>query len=61
MVIFEGDPSGSLNKKGMAVISDWNYSVWARNPSEIPQFLVSVYGDMPTMTNIGMHKSHIEY
>ena len=33
-----GDPSGSPSKSGMAVISDRNYNVWARDPLGIPQF-----------------------
>ena len=64
MAIFEGDPSGSPNKNGMTVISDGNYNVSARDPLGIPKFLASTlqtYGDMPTMTCIGMRKSHVEY
>ena len=64
MAIFEGDPSGSLNKKGMTVISDWNYNVQARDPLGISQFLASTlqpYGDIPTMMRIGMHESHVKY
>ena len=64
MAIFEGDPQGSPNNNYMAVISDWNYNVWDRDPWRIPQFLASaqlLYGDTPTMTRIGMHKGHMEY
>ena len=38
MAIFEGDPSGSPNKNGMTVISDWNYNIQARDPLGIPHF-----------------------
>ena len=64
MVIFEGDPSGSLSKNGMTVISNWNYNIWARDPQGIPQFLTStqqINGDMPTVMRIGMNKCHMEY
>ena len=37
-MIFEGDPSGTQNKKGMAMISDRNYNIRARDPLGILQF-----------------------
>ena len=67
MAIFKGDPSGSPNKKGMTVISYRNYNIQARDPLGIPQFFSfsteqqQLYGNMPMMARIGMHKSHVEY
>ena len=35
---FQGQSLGIPKQKRMTVISDWNYNVWARDPSGTPQF-----------------------
>ena len=65
MVIFEGDPLGSLGKKKVWL---WSVIEAITLELEIPwgsrRFLAlaqQLYGDMPMTTRIGMHESHVEY
>ena len=59
-MIFKDEPLEFPLQTNMNGISDQNYNGWASEPSRILLFLV-LYWDTPTMTQIGMRKSYVEY
>ena len=62
MAIFEGDLSGTPNKKGMTVIGDRNNNIRARDPLGIPQFFsfntATVWGHAHDDAHWYAQKSH---